>query len=170
MKKIFAISALILLVSVGVQAQNKSDKKAEKQEQAQQEYTNIKNVIDSGTFLVVADWATSQGGHRQNISGESNQLKMSNSSATIYLPFFGTGTTANIGNKESGLDYSGPVENYKVKYKEKSHKIMIYFTVNTNAERCDYIITVFKGGTANIEVYSTIRSRMSYDGKLKIPS
>ncbi len=157
---------MILVISNGIFAQTKEEKKAMKAKAEQEELAKTKALIDSGTFTFVADWANSQKGGRINMMSNPNYLKIENETADVFLPYFGVVQTPNLMGK-GGIEFSGEVNDYKVDFNDKKQKTLIRFNARNGSESFTINLTVFKNGNASLMVSSSGRNSISYDGKIK---
>ena len=69
-----------------------------------------------------------QSGRRINLGSNSNFLRIKNDSAQIYLPYFGTLTNgAAAMTNDTGVEFSGLIENYEMTVDDKKQKISVTF-------------------------------------------
>ena len=141
-------------------------KKELKKEQEQKEYQEILSLIESQNYEFEADWATSQSGRRINLISNYNLLRIKNDSAEIYLPYFGTLTSgaAAITN-DTGIEFSGLIENYEMTVDDKKQKILVKFNATTKNDIFNFNLSFFRGGNTLINLNSNFRSVIKYDGK-----
>ena len=112
MKRTAILISVCMLMNSLVFSQSKKELKKEKEEK---EYQKILTLIEGQNFEFEADWATAQGGRRINLISSPNFLKIKNDSAIIYLPYFGTLTSAaSAMTNEGGIIFSGLMENYEM--------------------------------------------------------
>lgn len=153
------------MVTFTLSAQTKAEKKQIKEENAVKEYAVTKDLINSGNFKFVADWARTQKGRRINLISNPNYLKIISSEADIYLPYYGVVHTPSAGLAyESGIVFKGTPKNYKVEINDKKLKIKITFEGKGKNDQFDFILNIYKNGSANLSVNSNIRNSMVYDG------
>ncbi len=169
MKKTLLLFTLFILFTNLVEAQTKEEKKQLKKEAAEKEYKATKDLINSGAYTFIADWATAQQGGRINLLSNPNHLKIDNGNTDAYLPYFGVGHSASVGfGGNSGIEFKSAPENYKIDFNDQKQKITIKFTANNKTESFDIILVVQKGRTANLSISSSARGSISYDGKVSL--
>lgn len=157
-----------MVVGITLNAQTKQDKKAAKAEADQKEYEDMKVLINSKTFMFEGEWATSQSGRRINLMSNPTYIKMDANIADGYLPFFGTSQVAGYG-AGGAIEFNGEVQNYTLKFDDKKQKAIIKFGAKGDAsENFDVTITVFGSLSTTVNINSSNRSTMSYNGKTKV--
>ena len=165
--KNFTIIFFTLIIIGSLSAQSKDDKKKAKEETAIKEYENIKTLIDSGEYIIEATWATSHKGRRINLTSSNNTLKINNGEADIDLPFFGQGYSGSVGfGGDTGIRFKGTMKNYLVEYNDKKQRITINFNGKGKSDSYNFNLSIFKSGSASINVTSNNRSAMKYDGEI----
>lgn len=147
-------------------AQTKEEKKQLKEKLAQEEFESTKKLIDSKMYVFDATWLTTQNGRRINIMGNINQIEVKNDSTKASLQYFGVVTVSRF-SSEGGVKFDDKIEDYKVKYNDKKRKIIISYTAKNKAEKYDVAITVFKNGSAFVDLYSTYRNNITYEGTIE---
>jgi len=147
-------------------AQSKEEKKLLKEELAQEEFESTKKLIDTKMYVFDATWLTTQNGRRINIMGNINQIEVKNDSTKASMQYFGVVTVSRF-SSESGVKFEDKIEDYKVKYNENKKKIMISYTAKNKAEKYDVSITVFKDGSAFVDLYSSYRNNITYEGEIE---
>lgn len=163
MRKITLLLVTMMLCSHALYSQSKKELKAE---EAAKEFEAMNTLIDSKNFEFQADWATSQGGRRVNLTTSANMLKIENDSANIYLPYFGTMTSGGAAmTSDGGINFTGEIESYKKTVNEKKQKIIVQFSARTSNDKYDFYMTIYKGGNSLITLNSNYRSVIKYDGR-----
>ena len=167
MKKI-VLAILFLAFITPVTAQTREEKKKIKEEKAAKEYALLKDFVNTKKFNFEATWATTQKGRRINMQSNPNYLKIDNSNAEIYLPFFGTSHSGGAGyGTDGGIVFEGDLEKYSVTFNDKKQLANIKFTAKAKSEIFDFTLTIYGNKNANLNVSSNSRSNMSYSGKIK---
>lgn len=167
MKKIGIMFAIVLLSVSTVVGQSKKEKK---EQAAAAEFENIKKLIDSKSYVFEAEWANTFGGKRINLTTNPNYLKITKDSADIFLPYFGVGHTSNnYKSGEGGIVFKGILEEYDVVINEKKQTHTIKFKGRNKSELYEFSMLVYKSGNSNVNVNSSGRSGIKYDGKTKAP-
>jgi len=167
MKKLVVLFLLLVVALNPISAQTKQEKKAAKAETAEKEYQAMKTLVNSGDFEFIGEWANSQRGKRINLMSNPTSIKMEGKEADGYLPFFGTSQSASYGSG-SGIEFKGTVEDYTLKFDDKKQKAIIKFKAKgDNVETFDVGINVFGSLNTTVNINSSNRSPMSYNGKIK---
>lgn len=169
MKKIITFLLMVVTMLPSIEAQSKKDKKALKKEEEALAYSETKTLIESGAFDFEAYSLTTQKGKRIDLTTNANFLTIKNSKGSARLPYFGTVQVANMSG-ESGIVFeNAAIENYSIKFKDKKQKIIIKFKVQSgHGELLTFTLTVFKGGTTSVSVFSSQRNSISYDGAISL--
>ncbi|MGL1886072.1 MAG: DUF4251 domain-containing protein [Reichenbachiella sp.] len=166
MRSLVLILLLLLGLVVVVYGQ---DRKAKKKEAQQEAYLATKEIIESGAYGFEATWATTQKGRRINLIGNGNSFVMEDGYVTANFPYFGVSQVPSMtGN--GGITMNGEIKDLEVKYKDKKMKMVVSFKTNDSEtnEGLTVFINIGKGGNVSMSVSSTNRSRISYDGELKV--
>ena len=167
MKKNLTLLLIALFFSVSISAQSKKEKK---QAESLKQFNEMKEIIESEEFEFLADWATTARGRRISLTTNVNFLKFSKDSIDIYLPYFGSSISGGATmTSDGGIVYSGPKTKYKMSVNDKKQKINIAFTASDKNDTFDFSLTIFKGGSTNINVNSNYRTSIKYDGQTRAP-
>lgn len=163
MKRIF-LTVLFFALILPVTAQSKKELKKQK---AIKEYEAAKKLVNSKKFIFKADWATSQGGKRINLTTNPNFLKVDGDHVKADLPFFGVAHSAvGMVSGDAGIKFDDTPKNYTVEFNDKKLKIIIKFDANNKSENFYVTLNIFKNGNAGMNISSSKRNGISYDGKL----
>lgn len=164
MKNLFILLTSILFITTGsISAQSK---KQLKKQQKQAEYNVTKKLIEGGKFVFKADWATSYKGRRVNISGDGSSLIFDNNSTIANLPFFGQSQNASYSGN-GGIKFSNISTKLDIKYDDKKAKIIIKFKSENKSEYYIVFLTIQSNGNSSLNIASSVRSYMSYDGEIE---
>ena len=164
MKKIIVLVFLIVF-SNSLIGQTKKEKKQLKKEKANKEYVAIKKLINSEEYVFNGTWLTAQNGMRIDLSSSSNQMEIKKDSANASMQFFGE--VRSIGFKdEGGIVFDNIIKDYKLAYNDKKQRIQISFNVRNKTENFDISILVHKSGFAYVDIFSSHRSTINYEGNL----
>jgi len=135
--------------------ETKAQKKAEKAAQ-------IKSLIESKNYVFVAQNAFPMGGRMRNITPDYN-LTVSADSVVSYLPFFGRAYTADYGATRSPLDFKTKSFDYSANPgKKDGWDISIKPKDKRSVQSMN--LTVSSEGYASLQVTSTDRSAISFNG------
>ena len=165
MKKISPLLLILVIFTSFTYAQTKEEKKQIKEKLAQEEFESTKKIIDSKMYVFDATWLTTQNARRINIMGNINQIEVKSDSTKASLQYFGVVTVSRF-SSESGVNFDDKIEDYIVKYNDKKKKIFISYTARNKGEKYDISITVFKDGSAFVDLYGTYRNNITYEGAI----
>ena len=124
MRKTLIHLAILLLTFNLSFAQTKEEKKKKKEETAIKEYETIKSLIESGVYLFIANWTTTQKGKRINLATNYGDLKIDKEKAKADLPYFGVAQVASY-SSDGGILFNNEKVTYKVEFDDKNQKIII---------------------------------------------
>ena len=161
---IFLVFSLFLNFSM---AQTKSERKKLKNEKADELYEATKNLIESGNFVFVANWAYPLGGNRINLITNPNFLKITDGSSDIQLPYFGVIQRATTYTGRGGIYFKGKPDKYKVDFNDKKKKINIQFTTKEKTEQSNFTMSIGKSGRGSVIVTNSNKQSITYQGILK---
>ena len=114
--------------------------------------------------------AARQGGNasRINLIGNPNYLKVKGDSVLAFLPYFGQRQRGGgYNNDGGGIKFEGIPKNYEVTKNNENQRQDIRFDINENSENFSVLVSIFPNLNTTINVNSTQRSPISYDGKAK---
>jgi hypothetical protein len=167
MKRKYLIIGMFVLAVTFVNAQSKESKKEAKAQAELKEYEEMKVLVNSEVFMFTGEWANSQNGKRINLMGNPTYLKLDKKIADGYLPFFGTAQTGGYG-AGGAIEFKGNVENYTWSFDDKKQKAIVKFKAKGDtSEYFDVTITVFRSLSTTVNINSSSRSTMSYNGRIK---
>lgn len=166
-------NSIILFVALFVAStvsfgQTKKEKKKLKEEKKEQDFQEMKDLINSGTYEFDGQWAISHRGRRINLTTNPTFIKMNHKEANAFLPFFGErySGAASYGG-DSGIEFNNQVSDYEVSFNEKKKQVIVKFIGEGKTDTFSFKMIVFPNGNTNITVTSNHRSLMRYDGLLK---
>ena len=168
MKNIIRIIGVLLIAicSISVQAQKatKADKKAAKA-------ANLKNMIESKSYIFKANQAYPMGGGQVNLTSSNYDLKLSNDTLTAFLPYYGVSYSAPINPTEGGIKFTTTKFDYKVVQKKNGNYQVTFKPKNLNPRTPEDVVnmylTVSQGGYATLQVISINRQGISFNGWLE---
>ena len=165
MKKVLTL--ILIIISLNISAQSRSEKKAAKKQQQQEQYEKLKTIVESGSYEYEALWANPMGSPRINLATNPNYLRYQKDSMDIFFPYFGVSQTVNTYNtRDIGINFSGSPQDYKVSYDDDKMRITIKFSGKSESENLDFTIVVYGESSAKLNVSSSGRQSISYDGRL----
>ena len=166
-KTLVVFTFLVLLINLSF-AQTKEEKKKKKEETANNEYETTKSLIETGEYQFIPNWATTQGGKRINLTTNYGYLKINNANAEADLPYFGVAQVASYSG-DGGIIFNNENVVYKIEFDDSKRKINISFKVDQKSESLSINLSVFKSGNASLQVSSSKRNSISYDGEINKP-
>jgi len=165
MKKICILFISLAIFTNFAYAQTKEEKKQHKEELAQKEFESIKKLIETKMYAFNATWLTTQGGRLIDIRGNNNLLEVKNDMTKATMQYFGVVTVSRF-SSDGGVEFDSAIEDYKVKYNDKKQKIIISYSAKNKAEKYEVTLTVFKNGSAFLDLYSSYKNNISYQGEV----
>ncbi len=163
MKKVFLfVLSISLFISTNTFSQSKKELKKQKQEE---EYQATKKIVESKTFVFVPGWVTTQKGRRINVSGDGYTLKVENSTTSADLPYFGQAQNVSYGG--GGIEFSNINTEINIEPNDKKSKIIIKFSAQEKSENFDIYLTVFSNKNASLNISSSGRNSINFDGEIK---
>ncbi|WP_411030763.1 DUF4251 domain-containing protein [Spongiimicrobium sp. 3-5] len=169
MKKLAVIFVLLLVGANTLTAQSKAERKALREEKALKAYEEVKELVASGVFTFVGEWANPISGPRITLIGNPNHLKISEGRVDAYLPYFGVRFTGGGFGESGGVKFMGAPKNYEVVEDDKKRRIIIKFNAENKQEHYDLILTISGGGNTTISLTSSSRSSITYMGEIGPP-
>ncbi len=164
MRKVLLLLFLVFFTNL-VFTQTKQEKKQLKEEKANKEYATIKKLIETNTFVFNGTWLTTRSGRRIDLNSGTNHIEVKKDSTNASLQFFGE--VRSIGFKsEGGIVFDNVIKNYKVKYNDKKRRIQISFSARNKTENFEVSMTVHKSGFTFVDIFSSFRSGIKYEGTL----
>jgi len=156
------IMMMAIMLHVGsftaVNAQDpKADKKAEKAAQ-------VKAMIESQRYVFRPQSALPMRGRTVQLTSEYT-VKVSKDTIVADLPYFGRSFTAPIDPSKGGIQFNSTKFNYKVEEIKKGWQITIKPTDVSDVQQ--FYFTIFNNGSATLQVTSTNRTPISFNGSVE---
>lgn len=153
---------LILFISnTTIEAQSKRELKKQKK---LAEYSKTKTLVQNGQFVFVTQWVVTQTGDRTEAIGEG--LLIEENQAYANFPFIGTSNKGEIGGSK-GIKFSASEIVFNVEFNDKKRKIFIKFEAEGDNENYSVFLTVLGNRRTTVQISSSARGIMSYEGKIK---
>ncbi|MEP6951534.1 MAG: DUF4251 domain-containing protein [Ginsengibacter sp.] len=125
----------------------------------------FKNMVDSQHFVFVAQSVSPLRGRFRNLTS-SYDVNISKDTMICYLPYFGRAYSAPIDPSSGGLDFTSTNFSYSVTpHKKDGWNVMIKPKDNTNVQQL--LFTIFDNGSASLNVTSTSRDPISFNGHIE---
>ena len=107
-----------------------------------------------------------QGG-RVDVSSNSNSIEINGNDANVFMQYFGRVFFPKRNPNENGIQFKGEIETYKVEVNEKKKSISITWTANPKEDFLKFFMKVNANGYTTVNVTSTNRQAITYNGTLK---
>jgi len=164
-KPIYSICALALLAICSLPGHmNAQDTKQDKQAA---KAAAIKKLVDSQTYVFVAQTALPMSGSTRQLTSDYD-LRVTKSSVVSYLPYFGRAYTAPIDPTRGGLQFTskdfeytatpGKKGGWNILIKPKDYRDVQQMTLG-----------ISESGYGTLQVLSTNRQPISFNGYIKAP-
>ena len=105
--------------------------------------------------------------NRIDLGGRGDFLRITDTKVKATISYYGVQRTTNANPNENGIILDGTIENYTAKYNEKKNTKHISFDTRHQLESYTIDITIYPGGSCFIEVTSSRRDSINYDGIIK---
>ena len=157
-------SRMLLLValcffSLGLTAQDGNNKEQEKA-------AAIKEMIDQKNYTFNAEFTMPMKGGRRYLD-PGYTLKVRPDTVISDLPYFGRAYSAEYGGTDGGLKATSTSFDYEMKERKKGGWEITIKTKDLK-EQLQMVLTVFDNGSASLNVTSTSRQPISYDGNIEV--
>jgi len=137
-------------------AQNsKKEKKAKKE-------AEIKNLVDSQNFVFKAQTALPMGRRSVNLNSDYD-LRVTKEEVVSYLPYYGRAYSTTPGSS-NGLDFTSKDFEYTMKETKKNDGWDIVVKPKDTQLAREMLLTVFKNGSASLQVTSNDKQNISFSG------
>jgi len=137
-----------------------------KEARAHKEYSLVKNLVESKSFVFEAEQVNPMGGAHIDVKGEGDFLEIKSDSLNSYLPYFGVLHNSTGFNGSGAIKINNIIENYKVQYNDVKKNICIKLKGYKNMEAFEIILNICKSGTASLSIYGSNRSFIKYSGSI----
>ncbi|MDF2192329.1 DUF4251 domain-containing protein [Paraflavitalea sp. CAU 1676] len=152
---------MVMVVSAGaftsVKAQDtKADKKAEKAAQ-------VKAMVESQRYVFKPQSANPMRGRTVQLTSEYT-VKVSKDTIISDLPYFGRSYTAPIDPSKGGIQFNSTKFDYKLEEVKKGWQVTIKPGDVSDVQQ--FFLTIFTNGSATLQVTSTNRTPISFNGSV----
>ena len=124
----------------------------------------IKRLIDKQDYIFYAQYATPMTGRQRYLTSDYI-VKVSKDTVISDLPYFGRAYSASI-NGEGGIKFTSTSFDYKITPKKKGGWDISIKPKDVSAVQ-QFNMTVFENGSASLQVASTNRQSISFNGYIK---
>jgi hypothetical protein len=161
LQKTLLLSILICMTTLVSHAQSdKVDKKAEKR-------AEIKNLVEGQNYVFIAQTAIPMGGRSRILSSDAD-LTVTRDAIVSYLPYFGRAYTPPIDPAKGGIQFTSKDFSYTLTPRKKGGwDIEIKPKDYRDVQRM--YLNISDNGSASLQVTSTNRSPISFNGTISTP-
>jgi hypothetical protein len=152
------LSLIVMLCALVTCAQDSTQNKPAKA-------SVIENEIKNKDFTFVAKWVTPMRGMARQLTSYYD-FKIIHDSIIADLPYFGQSYSAPIDPTKISIDLSSTILEYTVT-KRKKHEWDIVIKPTNQTDVQSFLLSVFDNGTAYLNITSTNRDPISYNGELE---
>lgn len=138
-------------------------------ERQQKEKTTGEQVDDSirqRTFTVDFTYVTPQR-MTAHVLTTDYWIRISGDSIDSQLPYFGVAYRADLGQTESPLSFKGHISSYEI-VERKSNRRTLRVRTARGIDQLDYYLTIGNTGNASLNVLSTDRESIGFNGEMVI--
>jgi hypothetical protein len=154
------------LVTANAQKQTRKERRAAKAEA-------VKKMVDESNYVFVANSASPLGGGLRQLTSEYD-LKITKDTITAWLPYFGVAHIAPIDPTEGGIKFTTTNFEYTTtRVKNGNWRILIKPRDKNIGDMRDVQqmwLTISENGYASLQVISTNRDPIMFDGELQMKS
>jgi len=152
---------MVMVVSAGaftsVKAQDtNADKKAE-------EAAQVKAMVESQRYVFKPQSANPMRGRTVQLTSEYT-VKVSKDTIVSDLPYFGRSYTAPIDPSKGGIQFNSTKFDYKLEEVKKGWQVTIKPGDVSDVQQ--FFLTIFTNGSATLQVTSTNRTPISFNGSV----
>jgi hypothetical protein len=155
----FLMIMLVSTVSIhtAVAQNSKKDKQAKKE-------AEIKSLIDSQKYVFKAQTVFPLGARSRQLTTDYD-VTVSKEAVVSYLPYFGRAYSATPGSSSGGIDFTSKQFEYSVSETKKGDWEIVIKPKDTKVAR-ELNLSVFKNGSATLQVNSDDKQNISYSGNI----
>ncbi|HVW63254.1 MAG TPA: DUF4251 domain-containing protein [Puia sp.] len=154
------LAALLALCSLPALTYAQSNKTSAKE-------TAIKNMVDSQNYVFVAQTALPLSGRTRQLTSDYD-LRVTKSSIVSYLPYFGRAYQAPLDPTKGGLEFTSKDFDYTATPGKKSGWT-VQIKPKDNRDVQQMTLSISSGGYGTLQVVSTNRQPISFNGYIKAP-
>ena len=164
MKVLTLAISLILVFSITLLGQSKKDQKAQQKEK---QYQEVLDLVSSKKYEFIGRYAFPQQGNQIDLTTRPNFLRISDTTGKAEMPYFGRAYSGGYSSISTGIKFDGQITDYKIEENAKKLRLTISFRVKEANETYNCIIQAGSFEGATLQVTSTNRQSIRYNGVLK---
>ncbi|WP_299667182.1 DUF4251 domain-containing protein [uncultured Polaribacter sp.] len=171
MMKIAILSLFLVFMSCG----------SSKSAATQAEIINLKQIVATKNITASFDWARPLGlmnnvtgienllppgstANSINLIGNPNFFRIKNDSIHMDLPYYGQQQLGGGYNSDSGVKFEGAIKKEKQLYDKEKEAYVLEYWLNAKNENYSVVLTLFANNKSSLNVNSSHRTNISYDG------
>lgn len=154
---------LVLVLGIALLAGGQSLFAQSKKEKREQKEMQVKEMIESGRFIIDVNRAVPMSGRAVNLTS-SYSLELRGDSVLSYLPYFGRAYSAPYGGGK-GLNFTDTVSEYDLSY-DKKGVARIKFRTRTDEDNYAFNVQVFPNGSSTISVTPVNKQGITFYGEV----
>ena len=166
MKKCLLVSLIFLLPIIGFSQEvkdSKSDKKALKQKESEEQLEELYNLVESRKFIVEATQVYGDQGDVYDVMPSVNFFAVDSVFSTIQLSFFGIVGWNGIG----GVTVDGKIDRFDLEEFASGQPISLNGSINLRSGgNAQFMMYVYSSGMANVTVTGNWGSNITFQGRL----
>ncbi|MEN8157232.1 MAG: DUF4251 domain-containing protein [Bacteroidota bacterium] len=159
MKKSTVTLLMMTLLAFGM-----TSLQAQKSSKKDEEYRKVIALIEDGSYEFVVQSVNPTGG-RTIHPGSNYTMTAVEGRFNTLLPYFGRAYQASYGGN-GGIEFDGEPENLEITRNEKRRTITVKFEIRGDNERYSVILSAGYKGYASLNIISTRRQAISYNGTI----
>ncbi len=152
-------------------AQTKEEKQKAKEEKRQakkaigdEQYANMKKLIESKNFVFEANRVLPAGGGSITMATNPNKILVNQDEVDIDMPYFGVVRSGGGYSDTPGITFQGVPDSYEVSYVENKRQIVVRIKFKGGSESHNAKLTIGKEGQTTVLIISSGRNNISYNG------
>lgn len=157
-----SITTFLLLLSFSI-----SYAQTNKEKEKETKYNEIKELINSGSYVFEADKTFKYRGGMVDLIANPNYVKIDRGTVEADLPFFGETYQVHDMTGDAGINFQGEMLNYEATQNDKKERVAIRFEVETQNDKYNCFLTVHYNGEATLNVSSMSKSNARYLGEVQ---
>ena len=146
--------------------ESEKSRKEQREERKATELQNVKKMLSGKEFVFNATQAMPLGGGNIRLNYYYN-VKISGDTIVSYLPFYGVAYQMDYGGRNSGFDFTQPIEKYELSEK-KNDGYLLDIEVKNNMDYLNYVFFISELGYSTLNVSSSKRQAITYYGKIEL--
>lgn len=157
---------IFAVASVSYAQQNEQTWRETRKEKRERQREEIRNLLENRHFVFRPTHALPSGGGSMYLN-HLYDVEIKEDTLSSYLPFFGVAYQAEYGSRKSPLDFTQPLDNFRIEPRRKGFQV--HAVVKNRMDHLTYAFFVSETGTATLNITSTNRQSISFNGRVEAP-